>query len=123
MCYTNCFYENMWGDCKVDDVCKAWLRYGVTPHCCNPLEDLVYNLRKEDNMKILNKNRKLKHSKMIIDLETYEKICAKHNLSLEQHMKNIERMQYDSDFVPSMEDVSIMMDVYSYITKIIRKRR
>ena len=78
MCYTNCFYENTWGECKVDDVCKAWLRYGVTPHCCNPLEDLIYNLRKEDNMKILNKNRKLKHSKMIIDLETYEKICAKH---------------------------------------------
>lgn len=123
MCYSGCFYENFYGDCTARDVYSSWIKHGKIPHCCNPLEDLINNLRKEDNMKILNKNHKLKHSKMLIDLDTYEKICAKYNLPLEQHLKNIEKMQYDSDFVPSMEDVSIMMDVYSYITKIIRKRR
>ncbi len=123
MCYSGCFYEDYYGDCTANDVLGVWIKHGEMPHCCNPLEDLISNLRKEDNMKILNKNHKLKYSKMLIDLETYEKICAKYNLSLEQHLENVEKMQYDSDFVPSMGDVSIMMDVYTYITKIIRKRR
>lgn len=74
-------------------------------------------------MKLLNKNKKLKYSKMLIDYDTYEKICEKYNTTLSEHLTRIEIYQNNPDRVPDMQDVSIMFEVYGHITKIVRKRR
>lgn len=75
------------------------------------------------DMKILNKNKKLKHSKMFIDLDSYRKICEKYGTTLTEHIERIERYQNKDDATPDMQDISIMYDVYMYITKVIRPRR
>lgn len=74
-------------------------------------------------MKILNKNGKLKYSKMFIDLDSYKKICEKYGTSLEDHIKRMELYQKQNIDTPEPGDVMIMYDVYSHITKVIRPRR
>ena len=70
-----------------------------------------------------DKNKKLKHSKMFIDLDSYRKICEKYGTTLTEHLERIERYQNKDDATPDMQDISIMYDVYMYITKVIRPRR
>lgn len=116
MCYSGkCKYETMYGECgrgqfSLEDY------FDPQVGCMGPQE------RIKIDMKLLNKNRKLKHSKMFIDYETYKKICEKHGSSIEGHLARIEAGSNSNDYVPAMNDVSIMFDVYLCITKIIRKR-
>lgn len=130
MCYTGrCKYENYFGSCtknfnspngfttSIED-----LMSGNLPLCeLITLKD-IFRERIND-MKILNKNKKLKYSKMMIDYNTYEKICEKYGTTLNDHILQIELYQQNPELVPDMKDVSIMFEVYSHITKIIRKRR
>lgn len=123
MCYSGkCKYEQYYGDCGWD------LNLGNIPldAPCNQ-QKFYACLNKESEraeyMKILNKNKKLKHSKMFIDLDSYRKICEKYGSTLEEHMKRIEYYQDKEDETPSMQDISIMYDVYIHTTKIIRPRR
>ena len=74
-------------------------------------------------MKILNKNKKLKYSKMLIDYDTYEKICENAGTTLGEHLARLEICQNNKDITPEVQDVQIIYEVYSSITKIIRKRR
>lgn len=71
-------------------------------------------------MKILNKNNKLKRSKLFIDKKIYKQICEKHNTNLEDHLKRIEKIISFPNSVPDMEDVSIMFEIYGRITKIVK---
>ncbi len=123
MCYSGkCKYEQYYGDCGWD------FNLGNVPldAPCNQ-QKFYACLNKESEraeyMKILNKNKKLKHSKMFIDLDSYRKICEKYGSTLEEHMKRIEYYQDKEDETPSMQDISIMYDVYIHTTKIIRPRR
>lgn len=74
-------------------------------------------------MKILNKNKKLKYSKMFIEKETYNNICAKYGSELKDHLDRISIGAQTEGYVPDMIDVSIMFDVYSSITKIIKPKK
>lgn len=123
MCYSGkCKYEQYYGDCGWD------FNLGNIPldALCNQ-QKFYACLNKESErakyMKILNKNKKLKYSKMFIDLDSYRKICEKYGSTLEEHMKRIEYYQDKEDETPSMQDISIMYDVYIHTTKIIRSRR
>lgn len=123
MCYSGkCKYEQYYGDCGWDS------NLGKIPwdSLCNQ-QDHCICLSKESErgkyMKILNKNKKLKHSKMFIDLDSYRKICEKYGTTLTKHMKRIEYYQDEEDAIPDMQDISIIYDVYMHITKIIRPRR
>lgn len=73
-------------------------------------------------MKILNKNKKLKRSKMFIDKKVLEKICQAKGSTLKTHMAVLEEMARNSGYVPDMTDVSIILEVYTSITKIIKER-
>lgn len=129
MCYTGkCPYENYMGDCTIGcttipNLEKKWLQNGVIPHCLTPVLKLGSGERTMEDMKILNKNKKMKYSKMLIDYDTYEKICVKYGTTIDEHIKKVESYQKDPESVPDMSDISIMLDVYSTITKVIRKRR
>lgn len=126
MCYTGCPYEYGSGECAINydktSPEREFLRTKIQPHCLgeSPLEK--YLSERESIMKILNKNHKMKHSKMLIDEDTYEKICNKYGTTLKEHLAEIEKCTLNEEYVPEMRDVSIMMDVYIYITKIVRKR-
>jgi hypothetical protein len=74
-------------------------------------------------MKILNKNKKLKYSKMFIEKEIYDKICARYGSTLKDHLNRISIGAQTEGYVPDMTDVSIMFDVYSSITKIIKPKK
>ena len=65
-------------------------------------------------MKILNKKNKLKYSKMFIDKGAYQKICEKYGSSLEEHLGRLEK----NSEAPDLTDLSIIYDLYHYITKI-----
>ena len=119
MCYSGkCKYEQYCGDC-------GWnFNLGNVPQ-----DALCYHtyLNKEservEDMKILNKNKKLKHSKMFIDLDSYKKICEKYGTTLKEHMERIERYQDKENVTLNTQDISIMCDVYTCITKVICPRR
>lgn len=123
MCYSGkCKYEQYYGDCGWD------FNLGNVPLDALCYQQKIYTcLNREServkNMKILNKNKKLKHSKMFIDLDSYKKICEKYGTTLTEHLERIERYQNKDDATPDMQDISIMYDVYMYITKVIRPRR
>lgn len=123
MCYSGkCKYEQYYGDCGWDfnlgDVPLDALCYQQKIYTCLNRES-----ERVKDMKILNKNKKLKHSKMFIDLDSYRKICEKYGTTLTEHLERIERYQNKDDATPDMQDISIMYDVYMYITKVIRPRR
>lgn len=123
MCYSGkCKYEQYYGDCRWD-----FNLGNIPPDALCYQQKLYTRLNREServkDMKILNKNKKLKHSKMFIDLDSYEKICEKYGTTLTEHLKKIERYQNREDATPDMQDISIMYDVYMYITKVIRPRR
>lgn len=123
MCYSGkCKYEQYYGDCGWD------FNLGNIPLDALCYQQKIYTcLNREservNDMKILNKNKKLKHSKMFIDLDSYRKICEKYGTTLTEHIERIERYQNKDDAIPDMQDISIMYDVYMYITKVIRPRR
>lgn len=123
MCYSGkCKYEQYYGDCGWD------FNLGDVPLDALCYQQKIYTyLNREServkDMKILNKNKKLKHSKMFIDLDSYRKICEKYGTTLTEHLERIERYQNKDDATPDMQDISIMYDVYMYITKVIRPRR
>lgn len=130
MCYTGkCPYENYMGDCVLSNLnnetfFRNFLKTGLNPLCSIP--DSLLKCSGErilDTMKILNKNKKLKYSKMLIDYDTYEKICNKYGTTIEDHIKAIEAYQSNPDNMPNMSDINIVLDVYTAITKVIRKRR
>lgn len=73
-------------------------------------------------MKLLNKNKKLKYSKMFIDEKRYDTICRAYGSTLEQHTRNLEFYQAHPEATVAMEDLSIIYEVYLSITKIIRRR-
>ena len=117
-----CKYEQYYGDCGWD------FNLGNVPLDALCYQQKIYTcLNREServkDMKILNKNKKLKHSKMFIDLDSYRKICEKYGTTLTEHIERIERYQNKDDAIPDMQDISIMYDVYMYITKVIRPRR
>ena len=123
MCYSGkCKYEQYYGDCgwnfNIGNVPLDALCYQQKIYACLDGES-----ERVKNMKILNKNKKLKHSKMFIDLDSYRKICEKYGTTLTEHIERIERYQNKDDATPDMQDISIMYDVYMYITKVIRPRR
>lgn len=128
MCYTGkCSYENYMGDCTISNTTmnnleRHWFQTGLMPYCITSVFKGSGERIRED-MKILNKNKKMKYSKMLIDYDTYEKICARYGTTIEEHTKRIESYQKNPDSIPDMADVSIMLDVYTTITKVIRKRR
>lgn len=116
MCYSGrCKYETTWGDCGRE-------QFSLEDHFDPEVGCMWPRERKKIDMKLLNKNHKLKHSKMFIDYDTYKKICEKHGSSIDEHLARIEAGSKSDDYVPAMNDVSIMFDVYLCITKIIRKR-
>ena len=123
MCYSGkCKYEQYYGDCGWD------FNLGNVPLDALCYQQKIYTcLNREServkDMKILNKNKKLKHSKMFIDLDSYRKICEKYGTTLTEHLERIERYQNKDDATPDMQDISIMYDVYMYITKVICPRR
>ena len=123
MCYSGkCKYEQYYGDCGWD------FNLGNIPLDALCYQQKIYTcLNREservNDMKILNKNKKLKHSKMFIDLDSYRKICEKYGTTLTEHIERIECYQNKDDAIPDMQDISIMYDVYMYITKVIRPRR
>lgn len=123
MCYSGkCKYEQYYGDCgwnfNIGNVPLDALCYQQKIYTCLNRES-----ERVKDMKILNKNKKLKHSKMFIDLDSYRKICEKYGTTLTEHIERIERYQNKDDVTPDMQDISIMYDVYMYITKVIRPRR
>lgn len=123
MCYTGkCPYEQQFGDCNRDFQRNPWKLGEPVPLCQEG--DLIYGISSErkDIMKLLNKNHKLKYSKMFIDEKTYENICTKYGTDLKSHLNRVEKYQNHQDAVPDMVDVSIIFEIYENITKVIRKR-
>lgn len=117
MCYSGkCYYEDHLGECTRN--------MKINPIKYNEPIPLCYvKKRKEDNsMKIINKNKKLKYSKMFIDKKIYEQICKDHGVDYSEHLRELELCARKPDYVPSMDTVAVMMDIYINITKIIRKR-
>lgn len=72
-------------------------------------------------MKILNKNHKLKSSKMFINEKVYKQICERRGVDFEKHLKRISTSQdgCENYLVPS--DLDIIAEVFLRITKIIRR--
>lgn len=72
-------------------------------------------------MKILNKNHKLKSSKMFINEKVYKQICERRGVDFEEHLKRISTSQdgCENHLVPC--DLDIIAEVFLRITKIIRR--
>lgn len=111
MCYSGrCKYETYYGECG--------LPCGATP----PNDAVCATMERRGNMKFLNKQKKLKRSKMFIDKNVYEKICQRYGKTLKEHLAILDKAIVDPYFIPDMIDLSIMFEVYNSITKIIRER-
>lgn len=125
MCYTGtCPYEDHTGECKFNGHPHGgeWIIKKQNPQCMQPDNANFIAERKQD-MKVLNKNNKIKYSKMLIDYDAYAKICENAGTTLNEHLRRLEKGQSNKDFVPEMMDVQIMFEVYSKITKVVHKRR
>lgn len=118
MCYTGkCIYEKYDGECGLNS------KHIPFDALCYPRYEIISKSERKEIMKFLNKNKKLKYSKMFIDLDTYEKICNLYGTTLDSHLKQLEEYQKQEDLVPDMMDISVMYEIYTRITKIIRQRR
>lgn len=74
-------------------------------------------------MKILNKNRKLKFSKMFIDEKIYKQVCSKYNVDLKEHLMRLSAAQDDFENPGlTLDDLNVMGEIYLRITKVIRRR-
>lgn len=74
-------------------------------------------------MKILNKNRKLKFSKMFIDEKIYKQVCNKYNVDLKEHLMRLSAAQDDFENPDlTLDDLNVMGEIYLRITKVIRRR-
>lgn len=129
MCYTGkCPYETYDGECglgftKFNKRKNHILTYITPPPCEGEPEYILEHKRrrKEETMKILNKNKKLKHSKMFLDLGVCDKICKKYNQTAEGHMKVMEESTKVEDYAYTHEDISIILEIYERITKVIHR--
>lgn len=74
-------------------------------------------------MKILNKNHKLKFSKMFIDEKIYKQVCNKYGVGFKEHLMRLSAIQNDFENPDlTLDDLNVMSEIYLRITKVIRRR-
>ncbi len=71
------------------------------------------------DMKILNKQQKLKRSRLKISSKVYEDICSKRGRSYGLHLLELDRAANIPGYALENIDKEIIIDVYIRITKII----